>query len=359
MARRRGSSSTCARCAAPPLLDVVRALDEVPPALLPEQLVAEATRLTGGPVGLYVLDIDGSHLLRLAGREDFPARLQAPLALGPELAPDGVPDLTARLAHEMPGVVVAPMWLRGRAVGVLLALRGAESGLHEIARLGAAAMELAGGYTDVIDAARRRKGMDPAAEIQQSLLPPRIARIGSAELGSIALAALRAARRNDATLDEAVATMHETVHDAGSDTFYVTTVVGRWHSLYSTFSWINCGHPPPLLLRRDDTVEELATRPDLPIGLAGRKRSFRRHQRRLAQGDRIVLYSDGVARRRTADGLFGAEGIVEAVRGTAGRSATSTVRAIQEAVASASKDPLPDDAAVIVLAANPSTAGGR
>jgi hypothetical protein len=72
-----------------------------------------------------------------------------------------------------------------------------------------------------------------------------------------------------------------------------------------------------------------------------------------------VLYSDGVSRRRTADGLFGTDGIVEAVRGTAGRSATSTVRAIQEAVASASKDPLPDDAAVIVLAANPSTAGGR
>jgi serine phosphatase RsbU (regulator of sigma subunit)/AcrR family transcriptional regulator len=383
--------------AAPPLLDVVRALDEVPPALLPDQLVAEATRLTGGPVGLYVLDIDGSHLLRLAGREDFPARLEAPLALGPELAQDGLPDLTARLASELPGVVVAPMWLRGRAVGVLLALRGAESGLHEVARLGAAALELAAGYTDVMDAARRRKHMDPAAEIQQSLLPPRIARIGSAELagsvlpsyevggdwfdyvenrdgawvaiadasgkgaraaalGSIALAALRAARRNDATLDEAVATMHETVCSAGSETFYLTSVVGRWHSLYSTFSWINCGHPPPLLLRADDTVEELAARPDLPIGLAGGKRSFRRHQRRLAQGDRIVLYSDGVTRRRTAEGLFGTEGIVEAVRGTAGRSATATARAIQEAVVSASEDPLPDDAAVVVLAANPAAA---
>src|SRR5919202_5633125 len=385
------------RSAAPPLLDVVRALDEVPPALLPEPVAAEATRLSGGPVGLYVLDIDGTHLLRLAGRDDFPARLAAPLALGPELAEDGLPDLRARLATELPGVVMAPMWLRGRAVGVLLALRGSEAGLHEVARVGAAALELAGGYTDVVDAARRRKDMNPAAEIQQSLLPPRIARIGAAELagsvlpsydvggdwfdyvenrdgawlaiadasgkgalaaalGSIALAALRAARRNDATLDEAVATMHETVCAAGSEPFYVTTVVGRWHSLYSTFSWINCGHPPPLLLRADDTVEELATRPDLPIGLGDRKRSFRRQQRRLGQGDRIVLYSHGVSGRRTADGLFGTEGIVEAVRGTAGRSATATARAIQEAVVSASEDPLPDDAAVVVLAANPGAA---
>jgi serine phosphatase RsbU (regulator of sigma subunit) len=178
----------------------------------------------------------------------------------------------------------------------------------------------------------------------------------AAALGSIALAALRAARRNDATLDEAIATMHETVCSVGTEAFYVTTIVGRWHSLYSTFSWINCGHPPPLLLRADDTVEELATRAELPLGLFERKRSFRRHQRRLGQGDRLVLYSDGIARRRTADGLFGTEGIVDAVRGTAGRSATATARAIQESVVAASEDPLPDDAAVVVLAANPAAA---
>jgi serine phosphatase RsbU (regulator of sigma subunit)/AcrR family transcriptional regulator len=388
------------RAAAPPLLDVVRALDEVPPALVPEQLVAEATRLAGGPVGLYVLDIDGSHLLRLAGRDDFPARLRAPLALGPELAEDGLPDLRAHLAREMPGVAIAPMWLRGRAVGVLLALRGSEAGLHEVARLGAAALELAKGYTDVIDAARRRKDMDPAAEIQQSLLPPRIARIGGAEvagsvlpsyevggdwfdyvenrdgawlaiadaagkgaragaLGSLALAALRAARRNDATLDEAVRTMHDAVCEAGDAAFFVTAIVCRWDSVYSVFSWINCGHPPPLLLRADDTIDELTTRPQLPLGLLDRGHALRRTQSRLGQGDRVVLYSDGIARRRTPHGLFGTDGIVGAVRGTAGRSAAATARAIQEAVAGASEDPLPDDAAVVVLAAPRDDAGDR
>jgi serine phosphatase RsbU (regulator of sigma subunit)/AcrR family transcriptional regulator len=378
---------------AAPLLDVVRVLDEVPAALLPEQLVAEAMRLAGGPVALYVLDIDGSHLLRLAGREDFPARLKAPLALGPELAEDGLPDLTAHLANELPGAVMAPMWLRGRAVGVLLALRGSESGLHEVARLGAAAMELANGYTDVIDAARRRKEMNPAAEIQQSLIPPRIARTGSGELagsvlpsydvggdwfdyvdnrdgawiaiadasgkgpqaaglGSVALAALRAARRNDATLEQAAQVMHETVCDVGGPEFFVTAVIARWHPVHSVLSWINCGHPPPLLLHIDDTIEELTTKPDLPLGLLERNRQFRRHQRRLLDDDRLVFYSDGISRRRTSDGLFGTEGIAKAAKGADGHSATATARAIQEAVVSASEDPLPDDAAVIVLAAN-------
>jgi AcrR family transcriptional regulator len=374
-----------------PLLDVLRVLDEVPPPLLPEQLVAEATRLAGGPVALYVVDIDGSHLLRLAGREDFPERLRAPLALGPEIGVDGIDQLLEHVRRELPGAVLAPMWLRGRAVGVLLALRGAKAGLAQIARLGAAAMELANGYTDVFDAARRRKDVNPAAEIQQSLIPPRIARVGggrvagsvmpsydvggdwfdyvenrdgawisiadaagrgprAAAYGSVALAALRAARRNRATLEGALQTMHETVSDVGGPEFFVTAIVARWDPLYSLLRWVNCGHPPPLLIRRDHTVEELDAPPQLPLGVFERTRRFQRRQRRLGQGERVVLYSDGVSGRKTADGPFGTAGIARAAASAPAGSATATVKAIQQAVAGASEDPLPDDAAVVVLA---------
>src|SRR5204862_5131435 len=140
--------------------------------------------------------------------------------------------------------------LRGRAVGLLLGLRAPDGPLLELGRIGAAALELAAGYTDVIDGSRRRKETHAAAELQQSLLPPRITRLGGGELagtvlpsyevggdwfdyvenrdgawiaiadavgkgatagalGGIALAALRAARRSDQTLETAVRTMHE------------------------------------------------------------------------------------------------------------------------------------------------------
>ena len=374
-----------------PVLDVVRVLDEVPPPLLPEQLVAEAMRIAGGPAALYVVDVDGSRLLRLAGTEEFPAQLRAPLALGPELADDGLRDLTAQLARDMTELVMAPMWLRGRAVGVLLARRGSEDGLREVARLGAAAMELVGGYTDVIQDARRRKDMTPAAEIQQSLLPPRIVRLGGGELAggvlpsydvggdwfdyvenrdgawiaiadgagrgpraaglsSVSLGALRAARRNGATLEGAAELMDETVSAAGGDEFFVTAILARWNPVYAVFSWVNLGHPPPLLVSAAGAAEELATRPDQPLGLTERARGFRRHQRRLSDGDRLVLYTDGISRRRTADGAFGVGWIAAAVRGAEGRSATAAARAVQEAVVGASEDPLPDDAAVVVLA---------
>jgi serine phosphatase RsbU (regulator of sigma subunit)/AcrR family transcriptional regulator len=380
--------------ASPVPLDVVRALDEVPAPLLPEQIVAEAMRLVGVPVALYVVDIDGSHLLRLAGAEHFPARLRAPLALGPELAEDGIPELRARLEGELPGVAMVPMWLRGRALGLLLALRVPEERLLELARQAAAAIELAGGYTDVIDGARRRKEMNPAAEIQQSLLPPRISRLGAGGiggsvlpsydvggdwfdyvenrdgawiaiadaagkgpvaggLGSVALAALRAARRNESNLEEAAQTIHETIYAMEMPEFFVTAVLARWEAVYSVFSWVNCGHPPPLLARPDGTVEELSSQPALPLGLADRERRFRRSQRRLEAGDRVVLYSDGISMRPTPEGRFGREGIAQAMKSEPRASATATARAIQEAVVNASPEPLRDDAAVIVLAPFP------
>ena len=384
-------------------LDIARILDEIPPHLFPEQFASEARRLSGGPVALYVLDIDGTNLLRLAGPEDFPERLEAPLALGPELAEDGIPGLAARLATELPGASMTPMWLRGRVIGLLLALATPADALTELARHGAAAMELAGGYTDVFDAARRRKETTPAAELQQGLLPPRIARIGGGELagsvlpayevggdwfdyvenrdgawlavadavgkgataaalGGIALAALRAARRSGATLEEAARIMHEAVCDVSRPEFFVTAIVARWNAVYSSFSWINCGHPPPLVVRADDTIEQLMVEADLPLGLWDRERRFVRHQRRLEVGERLILHSDGITARRTPDGLFGLDGIGRAVGQAGSRSATATAKAIQEAVLRAADDPLQDDAVAVVLApAPPANAhgGGR
>src|SRR4051812_43828952 len=84
-------------------LEVTRILDEVPPHLVPDQLVAEARRTAGVAVALYVVDIDGSHLLRLAGSEEFPDRLEDPPALGPEIVPEGLPALYDRLASRPPG----------------------------------------------------------------------------------------------------------------------------------------------------------------------------------------------------------------------------------------------------------------
>jgi len=162
----------------PTPLDVADVLNKVPPHLLGDQIVSEAQRLAGvTSVALYLVDIDGTLLLRLSGSQEFPSEIDAPLAVGPEVPREGLPRLRALIEAELPGSVMAPLLLRGRALGVLLAVDAPEQPLVQLGRQAAAALALGNVYTDVFDAARRRKETSPASEIQQNLLPPRIARV--------------------------------------------------------------------------------------------------------------------------------------------------------------------------------------
>jgi AcrR family transcriptional regulator len=134
----------------PLALEVTHILDEVPPHLVADQLVAEARRAGGVAVALYVIDIDGSHLLRLAGTEEFPDLLPNPPALGPEIVPEGLPAYQDRLRERLPGCVCEPLWLRGRVLGLLLCMGTPLNPLEDIAKQGAAALELSNDYTDHI-----------------------------------------------------------------------------------------------------------------------------------------------------------------------------------------------------------------
>jgi serine phosphatase RsbU (regulator of sigma subunit) len=372
-------------------IDVADVLNKVPPHLLAEQIVAEAQRIAGvSSVALYLVDIDGSRLLRTAGSLEFPAELPAPLAVGPEIPRSGIPSLRRLIEQELPGSVAAPLYLRGRAIGVLLAVRSPQEPLAQLARQAAGALELARAYTDVFDVARRRKETSAAAEVQQATLPPRIARISGAALaanvlpsydvggdwfdyvenpggtwlgiadaigkgataaafGAIALGAFRAARRTDDDLRQIVVSMHETLAQVGGADDSVAVTIARWHGAASTFSWINCGNPAPMRIDAAGHLEVLGGQ-GTPLG-TGQAHRFSVERIRLSPGERILLASDGIIERPTADGtLFGTDGIHRAARGVTPTSASSTVKAIEDAVLSASSEPLEDDATLIVLA---------
>ncbi len=116
-------------------LEVTRVLDEVPPHLVPDQLVAEARRAADVAVALYVVDIDGSHLLRLAGSEEFPDQLNAPRAIRPEIVPEGLPEFYYRLQRRLPGCCAELLWLRGRVLGLLACVGTPLASLRDVAKL--------------------------------------------------------------------------------------------------------------------------------------------------------------------------------------------------------------------------------
>ena len=383
-----------AQTADAPPLDALHVLDEVPPHLVAEQLVAEARRVGGVPVGLYVIDVDGSALLRLAGEEgELPDRVDVALGLGQEIAPDSLPDLYRHLEAELPGCVAAPLWLRGRATGILLAVGIPRAPLTELARQGAAALELANRYTDAFEAVRRRRATSPAAEMQLNLVPDaRIVRVSGAELAggllsspevggdwfdfaenrdgtwiaiadaagegpiaagraAVALGALRSARRRGFGLEASAQLIQQTVHELG-EAFSVSAVLARWRAPTATFRWVACGHPAPLLVRPDGSVEELGDGDDEPaLGVGATEREFVACERRLHSGERIVLCSDGLLERRV-DGAdaFAVAGVVRALAAASAPTAAATARAIQHAAVAASDRPLEDDVVVVVLA---------
>jgi AcrR family transcriptional regulator len=376
----------------PLALEVTHVLDEVPPHLVPDQLVAEARRAGGVAVALYVVDIDGSHLLRLAGSEDFPESLTDPPALGPEIVPEGLPAFADRLRGRLPGCVLQPLWLRGRVTGLLLCMGTPMSPLDDIAKQGAAALELVNDYTDFIEAARRRKPTTPAAEIQQNLFPPRIVRIQGAQLaggllptyevggdwfdfvdnrdgawiaiadtagtgptaaglGASALGALRAARRSGADLGQALQVMHETVRRLGNPDFYVSALVARWRPATQTLTWVNCGHPPAYLADTDGTLTELSSPEHPALGVGDDERAFTLTDRELHSGERVILVTDGITGRRTEDGgTFGVDGIRHALADLENPTASGSAMAVLQAVTDCWREPLEDDGTVAVLA---------
>lgn len=375
----------------PLALEVTRVLDEVPSHLVPDQLVAEARRAARVAVALYVVDIDGSHLLRLAGSQEFPARIDSPPALGPEIVPEGLPGFYERLRQLLPGCTIEPLWLRGRVTGLLLCLGTPISPLSDIAKQGAAALELANDYTDFIEAARRRKPTTPAAEIQQNLFPPRIARIAGAQLagallpsyavggdwfdfvenrdgawlaiadswgtgptaaglGAAALGALRAARRAGSGLEEALSLMHDTVRGLDHPDFYVSAILSRWHAATGTLRWVNCGHPPAYVVDAEGGLSELEGPVHPPLGVGDAERRVRITERHIHAGERLVLVTDGITgRQMEGGGTFGLDGLTAAIASADHPTAAATAMAIQQAVTDCWKEPLEDDATVVVM----------
>jgi len=374
----------------PLVLDAIHVFDVVPPAALPEQLTAEAERLAGVPVALYVLDIDGTHLLRIAGTRQLPAQIEAPLAIGPELDADGISSLRRQFGGRR-GIEIFPLWLRGRATGLFITTGRPHQPLTELARQAAAAVTLADRYTDAFAAAQRRKGPKAAAEIQQSLLPPRISRVTGGEVAgsvlpsyevggdwfdivenadgvwialadglggstpaaassAIALGALRASRRGGAGIEEGLMTMHGALREMPGPRPEMTALIVHWTPGTQALRVASCGHVAPVILKEDGQVERLDFARSRGLGgrAAPKPSPLTTH---LRSGDRLVAVSDGVVGSGDGKAGLGLDGVVEAALRSERLSAADTVREVHRAVMRASGGELSDDATAVCLAA--------
>ncbi|WP_354698480.1 hypothetical protein DSM112329_04162 [Paraconexibacter sp. AEG42_29] len=371
--------------------DMHTALEHVPAHRLPAAIVTEAQRSTGGrPIGLYLVDIDGSRLARAAGDDELPQTLTIPQAVGPELAGAQIEGVHDAITEQLPEAVVAPLVVRDRAIGVLVSLGTPDSGdFQRFARDAAVALEIGGRFTDEVQRARRHRETTSSAETQQLLLPARVSAmtdllfaghvqpgyenggnwfdhaenedgawlaaidtVGSDERGAavsaVALGALRAARNAGSTPSDALQAMHDAIRRIGLADVTCSAWVARWHAPSSLVFWAAGGTLIPNLLRTGTRRRVMSGAVGPELGADSFTQPVTNHLR-LVPGDLVLLLSDGVSGTRNA-ALDRAQ--VDAALSDVALVPADVVSAILGAVAAQPTD-LQDDAMAVAFAPVP------
>ncbi|WP_171171960.1 PP2C family protein-serine/threonine phosphatase [Streptomyces sp. I05A-00742] len=132
---------------------------------------------------------------------------------------------------------------------------------------------------------------------------------------ALLLGAFRAAAHRRPPLPRLVAHLQNTVYwdtveplgdDAAASETFVTAAVLEIPDAEPVLRIINCGHPPPLLLREGRAVPLTVRDTALPLGLGGdvSEDDYEADSFGYGPGDMLLLYTDGAVEARDAGGRF-------------------------------------------------------
>jgi serine phosphatase RsbU (regulator of sigma subunit) len=298
--------------------------------------------------------------------------------------------------HGWPGrsAVVAPMVARGRTLGTIALSSFTdrtfdtddERVIRELARRAAFAVDNARlfGESSYI-----------ATKLQQSLLPPHLPEIPGVEIAarfrpagetndvggdfydifvrgpdewaitigdvcgkgadaaavtSLARHTLRAtAMRGDDEPDELLRTLNRAMLAEGPMAYQFCTVSLASFSVgaESTIAKVSSGgHPLPIVLRADGTVEAVGD-PGTLLGVIPDP-DLSTTEIELFRGDTVVFYTDGITEARTTQGMIGFGGLLSAVQSCAGCAAAEIAERIEQRLLDSEATELRDDVALVV-----------
>jgi serine phosphatase RsbU (regulator of sigma subunit) len=246
-------------------------------------------------------------------------------------------------------------------------------------------------YTDTTLRARRAQPLTTAAEMQWDLLPPLACRASAASIAGIlepaystggdsfdfavngdllefivvdavghgmsavlksiaAITTYRNVRREGGGLTAAYDAIGRVMIDQFGESFYVTGLIGSLRMSTGELTWVNAGHPQPLLIRDGSAEHALWCAPSLPMGLGGTVRDMQSIV--LQPGDRLLVYTDGAVDRRGSrqPAPYLAALTDRVVAATVhGMGLEETLRQLIRSVLESCDDNLDDDASLVLL----------
>ena len=173
--------------------------------------------------------------------------------------------------------------------------------------------------------------------------------VGPALLMANLQASLRTALEVEMPLEKVVGKINSLVYRNTEPEMFITFFTGRFNPRDGSFTYVNAGHNPPLLIRRDCSVQRLS-RGGLLLGYTGEV-DYQSGKVTIQPGEKIVMYTDGVTEAMDAsERELGEEEIVKAAGECISESAGDTADRLESLVLShhGSED-LYDDMTLLVL----------
>ena len=131
---------------------------------------------------------------------------------------------------------------------------------------------------------------------------------------------------------DVLAEVNDLLEQDNVSAMFVTVLYAVFDPNTGVLTYSSGGHDPPIVLRSDGSAEVLPTTKDIALGIAP---GFTFHQEsvRLAPGDRVAMFTDGVTEATNADKeQFGMNRLTGALANLAPGNARHTTDAILEAV---------------------------
>ncbi|MCZ2815099.1 PP2C family protein-serine/threonine phosphatase [Modestobacter sp. VKM Ac-2984] len=366
----------------------------MPPRLLAPLLAQEIVAVGGRDVTVYLQDYDQAWLRPLPGEgltDTDPVPVEGSWA-GRAFSS----DTAIEQSQDDGGMrLFLPMLDGSDRVGVLaFTLPRVDDDDRRLARrlagLAADMIVTKGAYTDSFFLARASRPMSLPAQLQWQLLPPltmttpRVAVAGilepaydvggdsfdyalndhvlglaiidamghgldAATMATVAIAAYRHARRAGVSLVDLYAEMDSAIAAQFPGRF-ATAQMGELDVSTGELTWVNAGHPAPLLLRGRRVVAELTGATTRPVGFGGATPSVQTRQ--LEPGDRVLFYTDGVVEERLSGGeQFGEDRLVDLLEraGAEGINTPETIRRLSRALMSGRDGKTSDDTTLLLV----------